>query len=81
MSPTQMNIGQVHDAKLQEGFFTLWIWSYLFYDQWLWTFVERDRIKTVFKASVMDGLKYAMLCARPDICFIVGIMSGYQSIS
>ena len=39
--------------------------------------MKRDRIKAVSKASAMDGLKYAMLCARPDICFIVGIMSGY----
>ena len=39
--------------------------------------MERDCIKIVSKASTMDGLKYAMLCARPDICFVVGIMSGY----
>ena len=39
--------------------------------------MERDCIKMVSKASAMDGLKYAMLCARPDICFVVGIMSGY----
>ena len=24
-----------------------------------------------------DSLKYVMLCGRPDICFVVGIMSGY----
>ena len=39
--------------------------------------MERDCIKMVSKASAMDVLKYAMLCARPNIFFVVGIMSGY----
>ena len=43
--------------------------------------MERDRIKAVSKASAMEGLKYAMLCARLDIYFVVGIMSGYSSSS
>ena len=40
-----------------------------------------DHIKTVSNSSVMDNLKYEMLCARPDIFFVVGIMNGYWSIS
>ena len=39
--------------------------------------MERDHIKAAFNASTMDSLKYAMLCARLDICFTVGIISGY----
>ena len=39
--------------------------------------MEKDLIKVVFDAFAMDKLKYVMLCARPDICFVVGIMSGY----
>ena len=39
--------------------------------------MERDYIKAISYDSTMDSLKYAMLCVRPDICFIVGIMSGY----
>ena len=39
--------------------------------------MERDRIKAISNASAMDDLKYAMLCARQDICFVVGIMSVY----
>ena len=39
--------------------------------------MERDGIKSISYDSTMDSLKYVMLCARPDICFIVGIMSGY----
>ena len=36
-----------------------------------------DHIKTVSNSSVMDNLKYEMLCARQDIFFVVGIMNGY----
>ena len=39
--------------------------------------MEKDRIKVVSKASTMDGLKYVMLYAKLDICFVIGIMSGY----
>ena len=39
--------------------------------------MERDRIKAVSYASIMDNLMHAMLCARLDIYFVVGIMSGY----
>ena len=39
--------------------------------------MERDSVKAVSYASTMDSLKHAMLCARLDICFVVGIMSGY----
>ena len=41
--------------------------------------MERDHIKTVSYAFAMDSLNDVMLCAIPDICFIVGIMSGYFS--
>ena len=39
--------------------------------------MERDNIKVVSNASTMDCLTYAMLCAKPNIYFVVGIMSGY----
>ena len=39
--------------------------------------MEKDNIKAIFNAFVMGSLKYAILCARPDICFVIGIMSGY----
>ena len=38
-------------------------------DQCPQTFVERDHIKVIFYASIMDSLKYVMLCTRPDIFF------------
>ena len=43
--------------------------------------MERDHNKTVSYDSMMDSLKYVMLCARLDICFVVGIMSKYLFIS
>ena len=30
-------------------------------------------------ASAVGSLMYAMLCTRPDICFVVGMISRYQS--
>jgi len=30
-------------------------------------------------ASAVGSLMYTMLCTRPDICFVVGLMSRYQS--
>ena len=30
-------------------------------------------------ASAVGSLMYAMLCTRPDICYVVGIVSHYQS--
>ena len=30
-------------------------------------------------ASAVGSLKYAMLCTRPDICYLVGMVSRYQS--
>ena len=30
-------------------------------------------------ASAVGSLMYVMLCTRPDICFVVGMVSRYQS--
>ena len=40
---------------------------------------ERSRIEGTPYASAVGSLMYVMLCTRPDICFIVGIVSRYQS--
>ena len=36
-------------------------------------------MKGVPYASVVGSLMYAMLCTRPDICFVVGMVSIFQS--
>ena len=39
--------------------------------------MEEDHIKVVYNVSMMDRLKYEMLCTRLDICFIIEIIRGY----
>ena len=36
-------------------------------------------MKRILYASAIGSLMYAMLCTRPDICYVVGIVSCYQS--
>ena len=38
---------------------------------------EREHMKDVPYASAVGSLMYAMLCTRPDICFVVGMVSRY----
>ena len=40
---------------------------------------EKDIMSNVPYASATGSLMYAMLCTRPDICFAVGLVSGYRS--
>ena len=36
-------------------------------------------MKKISYASAVENLIYVMLCIRPDICFAMGIVSGFQS--
>ena len=38
-----------------------------------------ERMRGIFYASAVGSLIYAMLCTRADICFVVGMVSRYQS--
>ena len=40
---------------------------------------EIERMRGILYASAVGSLMYAMLYTRPDICFVVGIVSRYQS--
>ena len=40
---------------------------------------EVDMMRQVPYASTMGSPMYAMLCARPEICYLVGMVSQYQS--
>ena len=40
---------------------------------------EIEKIKIVPYASAVGSLMYVMRCTRPDICFVVGMVSRYQS--
>ena len=43
------------------------------------THTEIERIRGISYVSAVEILMYAMLCTRPDIYFIVGMVSKYQS--
>lgn len=40
---------------------------------------EKEQMKHVPYASAVGSFMYAMMCTRPDICFVVGMVSSYQS--
>ena len=39
------------------------------------TLKEENTMRQVPYASAVGSLKYAMLCTRPDICYLVGMVS------
>ena len=43
------------------------------------TNAEIERMRRIPYASAVGSLMYAMLCTRPNICFVVGMVSRYQS--
>ncbi|KAK9098657.1 hypothetical protein Syun_025702 [Stephania yunnanensis] len=40
---------------------------------------EREQMAKVPYTSAVGSLMYAMMCTRPDICFVVGMVSRYQA--
>ena len=40
--------------------------------------LEVTKMEQVPYASAVGSLMYAMLCTRPDFCFVVGMVSRYQ---
>ena len=49
------------------------------HDRCPWTYEKRNHIKVVPYVYTIGSFMYVMLCARLDICFIVGMVSRYQS--
>ena len=43
------------------------------------TNAEIERMRGISYASAVGSLMYAMLCTKPDICFVIGMVSRYQS--
>ena len=48
-------------------------------DQRSKTHAKIERMREIFYASALGSLIYAMLCTRPNICFVVYMVSRYQS--
>ena len=40
---------------------------------------EKEQIARLSYSNVVGSLMYAMMCTRPDICYVVGMVSRYQS--
>jgi ATP-binding cassette subfamily B (MDR/TAP) protein 1 len=51
----------------------------LSYDMCPKTLEEKEKISRVPYASAVGSLMYAMMCTRPNICYVVGLVSRYQS--
>jgi hypothetical protein len=43
------------------------------------TLEEKEKMSRVPYISVVGSLIYAMMCTCPDICYVVGLISRYQS--
>ena len=43
------------------------------------TLEEKEKMFKVPYASAAGSLMYAIMCTRPDICYVVGLVSRYQS--
>ncbi|XP_070010450.1 secreted RxLR effector protein 161-like [Nicotiana sylvestris] len=67
----------MHDSK--KGFLPFRHGVSLSKDQSPKTNGEIEKMKAVPYASAMGSLMYVMLCTRPDICFVVGVVSRFQS--
>ena len=67
----------MQDSK--KGFVPFRVGISLSSDQRSKTLVEIERMRGIFYASVVGSLMYAMLCTRPDICYVVGMVNRYQS--
>ena len=67
----------MQDSK--KGFVPFRVGSSLSANQRPKTPAEKERMRGISYTSVVGSLMYAMLCTRPDICFVVGMVSRYQS--
>jgi ATP-binding cassette subfamily B (MDR/TAP) protein 1 len=43
------------------------------------TLEEKEKISKVLYNSAIGSLMYAMMCTRLDICYVIGLVSRYQS--
>ena len=67
----------IQDSK--KGFVPFRVESSLSANQRLKTPTEIERMRGIPYASAVENLMYAMLCTRPNICFVIGMVSRYQS--
>ena len=44
-----------------------------------WNDLEREKMRDIPYASVVRSLMYVQVCTRPDIAYVVEVLSRYQS--
>ena len=59
----------------KKGFVSFRVGKFLSSNQRPKTNAEIERMRGIPYASAMVSLMYAMMCTRPDICFVVGMVS------
>ena len=64
--------------NFQKGFIPVRLGKPLSSNQRPKTHAEIERMRGVPYTSVVESLMYAILYTRPDICFVVGVVSRYQ---
>ena len=67
----------MQDSK--KGFVPFRVGNSLSVNQWPKTPAEIERMRGIPYALVVGSLMYVMLCTRPDIYFVVGMVSRFQS--
>ena len=68
----RMENSKTIDTPVEKG-------SDLYLDQCPKTNEEKKRMSKVPYAEAIGNLMYAMLCTRLNVCFVVGMVSSYQS--
>ena len=43
------------------------------------TLEEKEKMSKIPYVSAVGSLMYVMMCTRPNICYVVGLVSQYQS--
>jgi hypothetical protein len=72
-----LNRFNMHDCK--KGFLSMSHSVHLCESQCPVIIDEQERIKVITYASAIGSVMYAMLCTRPDVSYVVSVMSRYQS--
>ena len=69
----------MQDSK--KGFVPFRVGISLSSDQHSKTSAETEKMRGILYASAVGSLMYAMLCTRPDTCYVVGSGKAYIQVS
>lgn len=72
-------LGRFSMKDCKEGLLSFRHGIHLSSDQCPTTPIEIEKMKAIQYASAIGSLMYAIMCTRPDICYVVGMVNGYES--